>query len=341
MTEQEYRNFPALSQSHLKLLIGGYRNYLANKDKDEAYIEYKKHFKIGKLIDKFATEGREEYKNSIAFYKDDYPSKTIENIIRYMIDNDLSFNNNGIEKAVIYYDYYKCAENKNNRKTAINKILPHEEFYNFVKNSINKLVVSSDEIITIGNCMLSLENNFKNELFDYVIKDNFIINYFQTPLFGTLEGEKIKGLLDKFKIDHLAKTVTITDFKSYGDFLLNFFKDGSYRLRYDIQSAMYYELVQQNLSKLGAEGYEIKFEFIVVSKVSYNSKRIIVSDSFIRHGFLGSEYYPGIYQLIQDYKFFVVNKEEIPFVHESRMDFGKWSLVDQEPTESILNHINL
>ena len=75
----------------------------------------------------------------------------------------------------------------------------------------------------------------------------------------------LQGILDNLVIDHKEKTITINDFKTSGKGLKDF-KDTIEHFDYWMQCVIYLYMVENNYKELIAEGYDLKFNFIVIDK---------------------------------------------------------------------------
>lgn len=344
MTENEYRNHSALSQSQLKLFLNGYDCFINNKEKSELYFEDKKHFNIGQAVDTLCTKGLVEYSKKFVVSKEDKPSDVILSILQMMCDNDEDFSDEKILESAKNHNFYNIndSEEKFNRhkNTVLKKVKNHKDYYDFLVSSKDKTVLSPEESAIISKCFSSIKESYSNYLIDTTPYHKNDMNY-QKVLFGSIEKKSIKGMLDLLRFDHDNKKIQIIDFKTFGDFLINFYKVGSYKRRYDIQAAMYRELVLQHYGALYHD-YDVEFYFIVVSTINFKSTMIKCSEEFIQHGLFGNTEYnkPGLTQLIADYKFYEEYEEEIPIKYNAEMTFGGWQHV-QSKDNSIENELNI
>lgn len=132
--------------------------------------------------------------------------------------------------------------------------------------------------------LISMENDILSDTLVQRIKEHPQTSYlftsedrkdievkFQVEIYTTIFGAYAKALLDFIVIDHVDKTITPYDLKSYeGKFLSNFYK---YKYYYQ---AGWYSLLLENIKKeWGLDDYTVeRFHFLAVDKSLYRDIEI-------------------------------------------------------------------
>lgn len=173
------------------------------------------------------------------------------------------------------------------------------------------VVVSSDEYESVMKAHeLIMANEYVKGYF--INEDPNIELMHQIPIYFRLLGEDCKALMDGIMINHSEKTIEPFDLKtsrSVHDFAEHFIQ-----YQYFIQAAFYEMAIQSPQSPVKAyldAGYILKdFIFIAVENKSSSSHPAIIyvtteqdREAGRNGGFIGTRYYKGIYELIQDYKY--------------------------------------
>jgi hypothetical protein len=142
----------------------------------------------------------------------------------------------------------------------------------------------------------------------------------QVPIYFTYKDQEFKALLDGIRIDHKLGLIEPFDLKTTGKSVYQF-KDSFLQYGYYTQAALYEYAIQQPESPvyelLNEFNYKIAdFKFIVSeTKVSsYNPALIFTTSEKDRYaglhgGYVGSTYYKGIDQLLEDYLWHVSTDE--------------------------------
>ena len=88
----------------------------------------------------------------------------------------------------------------------------------------------------------------------------------EAPLQCSLDGYAfgLKGIVDRYVIDHDKKVITIIDIKTTGKTIVDFPETVEF-YNYWLQAAIYMTLVAKNLDEKTQE-YKINFNFIVIDK---------------------------------------------------------------------------
>lgn len=140
-------------------------------------------------------------------------------------------------------------------KSKGNKTLIDQETYDFCNNAV-EIIKTNKDICKLIGCKL---NEFDNKEVFNEIKLSCNIN--EKP-FG------LKGIVDNLVIDHDEKVLYINDVKTTSKDLKDFPETLEF-YGYWMQAAIYSSLVVSNYAKLIDDGYELKFNFVVIDKM-YN-----------------------------------------------------------------------
>jgi hypothetical protein len=149
-------------------------------------------------------------------------------------------------------------------RTKGNKTLIDQETYDFCNNAV-EIIKTNKDICKLIACNL---NEFENKEVFNEIKLNCNVN---NRAFG------LKGIIDNLVIDHDEKIVYINDVKTTSKDLKDFPETIEF-YGYWMQAAIYSSLVVSNYAHLINDGYDIKFNFVVIDKM-YNVYAFPVSTS--------------------------------------------------------------
>lgn len=248
-----------MSQSQLKLFIQGVDIYVAEKDKaqekDKYYDEPAEHFIYGSAIDCKLTEEEDSF--NLRYHistLDKKPSDAMISIVKKVFDEiteEIPFPDASSVGAIDDYREaflrsceYHTYQPKYGDDAKMNAIRTQ------ATNYWNELIVSSNkQILTLEN-MIVINAVVESVLQDSNVGRFFLANpdfpdvdiFHQFPIYTRIGGVQVKGLLDLLIIDHANATITICDFKTIGDTVLNFPR-ALRRRRYDIQVAFYQSLL--------------------------------------------------------------------------------------------------
>ena len=263
---QEYYDNPAVSQSQLKTLLIHPKAFREERE-SSLYFEEKEHFTIGSAVDFCLTQPDKEFSEVYHVSKlQNKPSDTIKSIINQVFD--ICVKEFSIENLVNIHAYYNiilnCCDNHNyqnrwNEQTRVNKICEHYEYWEDLKTSYGKTILSQEEKNAIDTIVMFLRTSEYTSVY-FNAKD---IRY-QVPIYFECEGVDCKALLDMVIFDHELKTVQPIDIKTLGDNTLNFPKSVR-RRRYDIQAAFYIEALKYMLSLYYSDYRILPFIFLVES----------------------------------------------------------------------------
>lgn len=149
-------------------------------------------------------------------------------------------------------------------KTKGNKTLIDQETYDYCNNAV-EIVKTNKEVCKLIGCNL---NEFENKEVFNEIKLSCNVNGRQ---FG------MKGIIDNLVVDHDEKIVYINDVKTTSKDLKDFPETIEF-YSYWMQAAIYTSLVVANHPQLINDGYDIKFNFVVIDKM-YNVYAFPVSNN--------------------------------------------------------------
>jgi hypothetical protein len=238
---KEYRDYPALNQSKLKLIVNPslFKNY--NPPEDDG--EEKDHLRTGTFLDEWLTSGDSIWERYI---KADgkLPTAPVQKIIKATFDPLKNIDD--CRSALLLRA--KAEEYRNNIKdedklfAAIAK--DGKEYWEFLKKCDGKIIISTEEYDIFSHNFVLLNNIFNNE--EFLPKVCLVANH---------KGVIIKGELDylRVNVDKVRGTYKVVDLKSTADIYQ--FPFSILKYRYDFQMAFYELLVELNLKELGIEGY--------------------------------------------------------------------------------------
>ena len=336
MVEDYYTN-PAISQSKLKLLLGSNPSIFNVINEPEMYFEEKKHFLIGDGVDIQLTRSIEEFNNKFHISNvQNKPSDTIKSIVNEVYDRVRLID--GIEIGFITdhptmiliscnnHDY----QIRWNEDTRINKICEAWEYWEDLKASEGKQVLSQEENDLISQIVMSIRTNPTTSKYFETSKDIEILD--QLAIYFSYCGIDCKALLDRVIVDHKNKTIQPIDFKTMGDQTIYFPKSLRQR-KYNIQAAFYTEALKYFIERddKTLQDYKIlPFKFIVESTVNpgkplvftcsnellfmgrwgreENFLELNVPDStetWIKKEYVSYPEIKGFHQLIEDYKWYM------------------------------------
>ena len=252
ITDSEYRNHNAISQSQLKALLSGIGIYKHVKS-------FGVHFLLGDAVDILLTQSKEVFDEKYYVSNIKLPSESIVKVVdRVFIDYPYSTDGDHLEailnacNEVGYSMSWK-------RDTRINKILKEGgAYWEELKNSYGKTIIDCVQNETIKSIVKSLTTHeFTKDIFNCKSES-------QLAIYFNHKGIKCKALLDRVNIDDEFKTLQPIDLKTTGDYTGNF-RFTAKKFRYDIQAA-WYTLALKHWRDWNYPGYTIlPFQFIVES----------------------------------------------------------------------------
>jgi hypothetical protein len=318
ITADKYFDHPALNVSSLKQLYNP-KWIKYQRDNPDAETGDKRHFRIGGALDAILTQPE--------VFLRDYavaPAKKPGGMMGVFIDAlPLDLDKDSPE------DEYLEAYAKSGYKTPISKIIeklwsnPEQiEYYNALKRAKGKTIISYDEYEEVNHAKEYLLNNPYTRPYFQDPRSHIIIKTQVGIVFKHSEDDvQCKALLDGIIIDTENKTIQPYDLKTIGvsitSFPFSFLKYGYY-----LQAAHYYNAVKYMLENHSEDlrlawdlpespkDYELKFmEFVVSEKklTQSNPARIFCTTENdyklgLNGGKVGRRYYPGINELISQWK---------------------------------------
>ena len=327
-----YYEYPAISQSQLKLLLGPDPSIFNTIQEPDLYFEEKKYFLIGDGVDMQLTRPIEEFNQKFHISNlQNKPSDTIKSIVNQVYDYVKEVNGTNILTIDKYTEAILDSCNDHNyqpnwkTETRIAKVVEAWEYWEDIKAAEGKVVLSQEENDLISQIVMSIRTNPTTSKY-FQVENNFVEILDQYSIYFTYEGIECKALLDRIIVDHKNKTIQPIDFKTMGDQTLYFPKSLRQR-RYDIQAAFYTEALK---SKKVYETYEIlPFKFIVESTTNPGNPLVFICNQELLEigksgrnaynlcdkAYVSDEYtvymkfdkIKGFHQLIEDYKWYMEN----------------------------------
>lgn len=303
----EYLKLNGINQSFLKLLLTSSHRVLEEMEKgpdDELYYEEHPHLIVGSAVDCLLTMEKETFKE--LFYVSSLsskPSATIMSIINQVYDNLINANDGKVDNFPTLWEEKQsvidsCRSHGWNDRwgddTVFDNIVKNGgDYYNELVDATGKQVMSQEEFLEAEKAAEIV----KKSQFGWMFNEHFTMEdgdeievVFQYPLQGIIDRVWCKGLLDMIIVNHTKKTVSVKDFKTIGDYLVNF-PIQAVKYRYDIQAAFYSTLFSQYYqSEIDDifKGYRYTgFGFIVYSKKDGGVAQYIPTNNFMRMGMHG------------------------------------------------------
>jgi len=245
-----------------------YKDYILK----EREVRTDKHLIEGKLIHLLLLQP-EEFDNNFALVPGKIPSDAVRRVLNEVKDTadkeDLEDLEPNIITALKHQNLYQSIKDDSKR---LSKILTddNKEYYKFLLNCDGKDIIDQDiykkcnesvELIkenkSVMEALASNETDF--ELDD---TESFVEKALSCKLQNYDFG--LKGIIDKYIIDHKNKTIRIIDFKTTGKSVTEFAETVEF-YNYWLQAAIYSVLALKNAGDKGKD-YKINFTFIVIDK---------------------------------------------------------------------------
>ena len=286
---QEYRDSPAIDQSSLKKLLSGMKEFLSEREEKitEPMI-------IGSAVDTILTGEEGDFEELFYISSCPKPSDLLCSILQEVLDRSqdkqlpLEDNQQILEEVIEAFSYqpnWKIA-------TRVNKVLENAAYYESLQKSLDKVVISEEQLSIITSIVDSLRTNMITESFfareKYANNLNWDI-YYQLPIYWSYQGIDCKGLLDIVivrKEEGIVKDVIPIDLKIIMDKVLNFHNNARLR-RYDIQGSYYTDglLLSNSLPFEVNENTIRNFKFVVESYTETGTPLLLESsDEFLEIG---------------------------------------------------------
>ena len=245
-----------------------YKDYILK----EREVRTDKHLIEGKLIHLLLLQP-EEFDNNFALVPGKIPSDAVRRVLNEVKDTadkeDLEDLEPNIITALKHQNLYQSIKDDSKR---LSKILTddNKEYYKFLLNCDGKDIIDQDiykkcnesvELIkenkSVMEALASNETDF--ELDD---TESFVEKALSCKLQNYDFG--LKGIIDKYIIDHKNKVIRIIDFKTTGKSVTEFAETVEF-YNYWLQAAIYSVLALKNAGDKGKD-YKINFTFIVIDK---------------------------------------------------------------------------
>lgn len=256
-----------LSQSSLKLFLGGLDKFLnSKKEEQELYYEEKGSLILGSAVDCILTgeEGTFDDKYYVSEIEKK-PSDAEMSILNMVFDDMLTEYPQGpynsldqypgfIQRAVEFHGWQKGWK----PETRLNKIIDvGNEYFEDLKLALGKQVIDKNQMLTITAVTNSLKENFITKSFfdrDIYTRINDIDVYYQLPIYFEYRGIACKALLDMLFVFKNSEGEIISllpvDLKTMAGNTITFASTSFKSFRYDIQAAWYTEALLSSSSTI-------------------------------------------------------------------------------------------
>ena len=245
-----------------------YKDYIL-KDREE---RTDKHLIQGKLIHLLLLQP-EEFDNQFILLPAKLPSESLRKVLKQIAANaehkELSkVSDQTILDSLKEIGLYQSLKDETKRVAKV-RTPECEDYYRFLSTT-NKDIIDVD---TLEKCKESVELIKDNKPIMELLEDNTtdfemdsIEIFNEAPLECTLDGYTfgLKGIVDRYVIDHDKKVITIIDIKTTGKTIVDFPETVEF-YNYWLQAAIYMTLVAKNLDEK-TQDYKINFNFIVIDK---------------------------------------------------------------------------
>ena len=312
-----------ISQSQLKLLLGPNPSiFNTQQPESELYYEEKEHFIIGDGVDTQLTGSMEDFNNKFHVSNvENKPSDKVKSIINQVFDNvkRLAIQPELIGEMRNYFPYITeaCDDHQYQMNwktpTRINMILQSHEYWEDLKASQGKTVLSQEESDKISSIVMSFRTHRHTAEYFRESREKEIL--YQVPIYFEYLGVRCRALLDMVVINHHHKTIQPIDIKTLGDATL-YFPKSMRRRRYDIQAAFYTTAIESLEELQGVwKGYKIlPFKFLVESTTYPGTPLVFTcNEDLLRIGKYGRKSKEFL-MLEHDYQQYSFQPKKIPFM---------------------------
>ena len=245
-----------------------YKDYIL-KDRE---IRTDKHLVQGKLVHLLLLQP-EEFDNQFVLMPSKLPSDSLRKVLNQISLNteltELSLvDDAAILKALKEIGLYQSLKDEAKRIAKV-RTVECEDYYAFSCTS-GKDVIDQDTFVKCTESVELIKENesvmalFSDEPTDFEMDGLEVYN--EAPLSCELDKYKfgLKGIIDRYVIDHDKKEIKIIDVKTTGKTIADFPETVEF-YNYWLQAAVYVTLISKNISKK-EENYKINFTFIVIDK---------------------------------------------------------------------------
>lgn len=318
MNEKEYRTIKLDSSSSLKLFVEDRRKYCKKYIKNEPVFEsYNQAITIGLLVDVLLLEP-EEFENK--FHMSTVvkvPEGLMGAFVNSLFKQTLEYTNAEGELVKDFAEMCKDAYTESGFKIKLDAVLNkfvgtdaeiyYRELIEVEKKGLT--VVTLQDVTNAENIVTELKSNFATaEIVNQETDDRWeVFNQFKLEE-TTIDGLKMKAMMDKIIVDHKLKTIQIYDLKCTFS-VENFFDEYYIKRKAYIQAYVYHVgLFTCNENVFGFEhsDYEILLpKFIVCDSINYMNPLVFTLDNTdmyeAYHGFIYKEkWYKGVRHIIED-----------------------------------------
>lgn len=267
VTEQVYREDPALNYSSIKAFSQDGFSYLLKPKEDKMTDS----MIFGSVVDSLITEGTEGFEAKFYVAESPVPSGKVKDIVDILFsrrDEEKSFDDVSdgqildVCNEVSYQPGWKP-------ETRIRSIRENgKDYYNFLVTADDRIVISTElynTAVTVVTCLKT--NNTTSSLFADDTED--VKHEYQLKFKTELNDVEYKCMPDLIIVDHENKTISPYDLKTTGTYEWEFYKRFLY-YRYDIQARLYYRILNDIVSAEDSfKDYTINdWTFIVINKDS-------------------------------------------------------------------------
>lgn len=306
---ENYWKDPSINQSLLKKYLGHPRQFL-RESKEELYFQEKKHFLRGSLTEMILFFPQ--------FVKNFYyiselektPPDRVQSIIHQLVDEDIKMSNfDQVVRVCIDQDY---TGNNWKEDTIYNKILAHLDYYEYLKDSDGKEIVSKEDYEIATKCAHGLASGkYTAKYFEPGDNIKMFPQHALYRKYSLKEEYSLKGLIDLMRIDEENEIIYLIDIKTTGVYLENF-PDVIKRYNYDIQMSFYKKLIEAHYPD-----YEIITILLAVStKEPEFAEPFKLEESLLEDVWYGTEDITGIIELLNKKSYY--DKQGYFFTKELR-----------------------
>ena len=335
---KEYRNDPAINYSTLKSISKKPSEVKYRKDISEFPS-----VKRGDILD-MMFEDKEKVFEKYQYFKGDIPTATTLQLAERVIEYCKTVGENPSNKLVLEIieevnsdstiddkdkfwanlkDTTKTTKKNGTEliKSKVDKLIEkfdNKQFWDYVNFYLDtsKILVTKEILDDVEQAYQSILNHEGTKhIFDTTTRELI----YQQPIYTTYEyevdgkfkQEEIKALVDVISIDHKNKIIFPYDFKMLTDYSVFSFPKRYLDMRYYLQGGLYTYAINKWV-KIKYPGYKVlNYNFIVISTKNLSLPIIFDAFDYIVPSKVGFEinniHYPGINQLIEDYKWHLEN----------------------------------
>lgn len=267
VTEPEYRQDPALSQSS----IAKYEREGFSKLDTLFEPVSSPSLTFGSIVDELITGDKESFEKR--FIVAEFPKlkpmqeRGVNELVAKYKDEYTSIDDIPEKELVATLD--ECGFNthwtKNKRVESITEPAC-KDYYRLLRASDGKEVISQEMYDDAVNCANSLHSSPATGIY-FGPDDENVKRYYQLKFKDTIDGVEYRGMLDLIIVDYRRKVIVPCDLKTTSS-IEHEFGDSIMKWRYDIQARLYWRILRDNLDKDDYfKDFELKpFRFICVNK---------------------------------------------------------------------------